>query len=80
MASYEISHRGGSVEYMNEEAGYVWMQRLKAVFNKVIWLNPVEEKYWNYTQSIGMVKQLVEDEMFPLSVKGLEQGISSLSK
>jgi len=80
MASYEISHRGGSVEYMNEEAGYVWMQRLKAVFNKVIWLNPVEEKYWNYTQSIGMVKQLVEDEMFPLSVKGLERGISSLSK
>lgn len=80
MASYEISHRGGSVEYMNEEAGYVWMQRLKAVFDKVIWLNPVEEKYWSYTQSIGMVKQLVADEMFPLSVKGLEQGITSLSK
>ncbi|MFT6733253.1 MAG: hypothetical protein ACJAS9_001438 [Polaribacter sp.] len=80
MASYEISHRGGSVEYMNEEAGYVWMQRLKAVFDKVIWLNPVEEKYWSYTQSIGMVRQLVEDEMFPLSVKGLEQGITSLSK
>lgn len=79
MASYEISHVGGSVEYMNDEPGYVWMQRLKAIFNKVIWLNPVEERYWNYTHSIGMVKQLLEDEMYPLSLNGLEQGIKSLS-
>ena len=79
MASYEITHRGGSVEYMNEEAGYVWMQRLKNVFNKVIWLNPVEETYWNYTQSIGMVKKLVEDEMFPLSISGLDNGIRALT-
>jgi len=79
MASYEITHRDGSVEYMNEEAGYIWMQRLKEVFNNVIWLNPVDERYWNYTQSIGMVKQLVEDQMFPLSLKGLERGIRALS-
>lgn len=79
MASYEISHRGGSVEYMNEEAGYIWMQRLKAVFSKVIWLNPVEERYWNYTQSIGMVKQLIEDEMYPLNLNGMERAIKSLS-
>jgi len=79
MASYEITHRGGSVEYMNEEAGYVWMQRLKNVFNKVVWLNPIEETYWNYTQSIGMVKELVEDDMFPLSISGLDNGIRALS-
>jgi len=79
MASYEISHRGGSVEYMNEEPGYVWMQRLKEVFNKVIWLNPVDESFWNYTQSIGMVQQLVENKMYPLSVNGLERGIKALT-
>ncbi len=79
MASYEISHVGGSVEYMNDEPGYVWMQRLKAIFNKVIWLNPVEESYWNYTHSISMVKQLLEDEMYPLSLNGLERGIKALS-
>ena len=78
MASYEITHPGGSVEYMNDEAGYVWMQRLKEVFTNVIWLNPVDERYWNYTQSIGMVKQLVEDQMFPLTLKGLERGIRAL--
>jgi len=80
MASYEISHRGGSVEFMNEEPGYLWMQRLKATFNKVIWLNPVDPRYWSYTQSISMVQQLVENEMYPLSVNGLERGIDSLSK
>jgi uncharacterized protein with von Willebrand factor type A (vWA) domain len=79
MASYEISHKGGSVEYMNEEPGYIWMQRLKAVFDKVIWLNPVEEQHWDYTHSIGMVKQLVEDQMYPLSLNGMERAIKSLS-
>ncbi|PCJ46436.1 MAG: hypothetical protein COA74_13710 [Gammaproteobacteria bacterium] len=79
MSPYEISHRGGSVEHMNAEAGYVWMQRLKEVFTKVIWLNPVEEKYWEYTQSISIVKDLVENHMYPLSLQGLEDGIKSLS-
>jgi uncharacterized protein with von Willebrand factor type A (vWA) domain len=79
MASYEISHRGGSVEYMNDEPGYLWMQRLTEVFDKVIWLNPVDPRYWNYTQSIGMVQQLVDDKMFPLSVTGLDQAIKALS-
>lgn len=80
MSPYEISHRGGSVEHMNQEAGYVWMQRLIETFNKVIWLNPMEERFWDYTHSIGMVKQLLEDEMYPLSLQGLEQGIKSLSR
>ncbi len=80
MASYEISHRGGSVEHMNNEPGYIWMQRLRDTFNKVIWLNPVEEKYWDYTHSIGMVRELLEDEMYNLSLHGLDDGIKSLSR
>ncbi|MCP3673042.1 MAG: VWA domain-containing protein [Gammaproteobacteria bacterium] len=80
MASYEISHRSGSVEHMNDEPGYIWMQRMRETFDKVIWLNPVEERYWDYTHSIGMVKQLLENEMYPLSLDGLERGIKSLSR
>ncbi|MCW9017851.1 MAG: hypothetical protein OQJ89_12850, partial [Kangiellaceae bacterium] len=79
MAPYEISHAGGSVEHMNEEPGYVWMQRLKSTFDKVVWLNPVEEKYWQYTYSIEMATQLVEGEMYPLTLAGMEQAIKSLS-
>lgn len=79
MASYEISHVGGSVEYMNDEPGYVWMQRLREIYNKVVWLNPVDPRYWDYTHSIGMVKQLLDDKMYPLTLKGLEQAIKQLS-
>jgi uncharacterized protein with von Willebrand factor type A (vWA) domain len=78
MSPYEISHPGGSVEHMNAEAGYVWMQRLKEVFDKVVWLNPVEESYWHYTHSIEMTQQLVEGEMYPLTLSGMERAISSL--
>lgn len=79
MSPYEISHPYGSVEHMNEEPGYVWMQRLKAQFSHVVWLNPVEQDYWRYTHSIGMTQQLLEDEMYPLTLAGMEQAIKSLS-
>ncbi len=80
MSPYEISHRGGSVEHMNEEPGYISMERLTESFDKVIWLNPLEEKYWKYTHSINMVQQLVENKMFPLSLAGLENSIKYLSR
>jgi len=78
MASYEIAHRGGSVEYMNKEAGTIWMQRLKAAFPKIIWLNPVQENHWDYTHSISMVRELVEDKMYGLTLDGLDKGIKAL--
>jgi len=78
MSPYEISHRGGCVEHMNEEAGYVWMQRLTQHFDKVIWLNPIDEKYWGYTHSISMVNQLVENAMYPLTLEGLSSAIKAL--
>jgi uncharacterized protein len=80
MSPYEISHKYGCVEYMNEEPGYVWMQRLTDTFDKVIWLNPSPRNYWRYTQSIQMVEQLIDNKMYPLTVEGIEQGIKFLSK
>ena len=80
MSPYEILQSGGSVEHWNEEAGDVWMRRLKETFEKVIWINPVPEQQWNYTHSIDLTSQLVEGHMYPLTVKGLEEGMSYLSK
>jgi uncharacterized protein with von Willebrand factor type A (vWA) domain len=80
MAPYEISSPGGSVEYQNEESGRVWMQRVVSSFNKLIWINPVEECYWSYTPSISMVRGLVEDRMYPLTLDGLERGMEELSR
>lgn len=80
MAPYEVTSPGGSVEYHNEEAGSAWMQRISRTFDKLIWLNPVEEKYWNYTPSILMLRELVEGNMYPLTLAGLERGVRVLSK
>ena len=80
MAPYEINSPGGSVEYHNAEHGNVWMDRMAKTFDKLVWLNPVQEQYWDYTPSILMLRELVEGKMFPLTLGGLEKGMKLLSK
>ena len=80
MSPYEIAQPGGSVEHWNEEAGEVWMRRLSSTYDKVIWINPVPEEEWEYTQSIVMARQLLEGRMYPFNLKGLEEGMAYLSK
>lgn len=80
MSPYEVMAVGGSVEHFNEEPGAVWMQRLNHHFEKVVWLNPESEKSWNGTQSIVQVKQLMENRMYPLTIKGIEEGMRYLSR
>lgn len=72
MAPYELFSEGGSVEYMNDEAGAVWLQRVRHHFSKTAWLNPEDDRYWNYTQSIAGIKEIFEEHMFPMSLKGVE--------
>jgi uncharacterized protein with von Willebrand factor type A (vWA) domain len=80
MSPYEIAQPGGSVEHWNEEAGEIWMRRILEVYDKVVWLNPVPQDEWEYTQSVAMTRKLLEDRMYPLSLKGLEEGMSYLTK
>jgi uncharacterized protein with von Willebrand factor type A (vWA) domain len=78
MSPYEITYPGGSVEHWNEEAGAVWMQRMQDTFPRAIWLNPEPMKRWQYTPSIQITRELMEDRMYPLTVRGLEEGIRML--
>ena len=80
MSPYEIMVSGGSVEHWNEESGEVWLKRLTDTFEKVVWINPEPQSHWFYTQSIGMTQQLVENHMYPLTVNGLEQAMTYLSR
>ncbi len=81
MSPYEVSSPGGSAEYFNEEAGAVWMQRMQSSFERLIWLNPVRTDYWQYTPSIKLIQQLLGPErMLPMTLAGLEQGMTILSK
>ena len=80
MAPYEITQPGGSIEHWNEEAGAVWMQRLHDHFDKVIWINPLPIDYWGEGGSLGITKQLLNDNMYPMTVEGLADGMRYLSR
>lgn len=80
MSAYEISHPGGSVEHFNEEAGAVWMQRLVNTYPAAIWLNVLPEAHWNYTQSVRLIRDLMQDRMYPLTLGGLDAAMRELSR
>jgi len=80
MSPYEIFSKGGSVEYWNDEPGEVWMRRILDHYNNVAWINPVEEDDWSFYQSIKMIKNLLRDKMYPMSINGIEDCMIQLSK
>ena len=80
MAPYEITHAGGSVEHWNEEPGAHWMARFTELYDKLVWINPTPQETWEYSTSVGMTQNLVNGAMYPLTIRGLEEGMNALSK
>jgi uncharacterized protein with von Willebrand factor type A (vWA) domain len=79
MSPYEITYPGGSVEHWNEEPGTEWMNRILGVYPRAVWINPVPEKYWGNSPSIGIVRQLMGGRMYPLTLGGLDRAMRELS-
>ncbi len=80
MSPYEIAYPGGANEHWNPEAGQVWLQRAREQWNSNLWINPVPEKYWEYTHSISMIREIFEERMVPMTLAGLEQGMRELTR
>ncbi|WP_439471615.1 vWA domain-containing protein [Brevundimonas sp.] len=80
MSPYEITMPGGSVEHWNEEAGAVWLKRATQQWDKVAWLNPSPERYWNYSASVGLIREVIDERMYPLTLEGLEKAMRALAK
>ena len=80
MSPYEVLAPGGSSEYNNEEAGAEWLARFCNAFPKFAWLNPEPESLWQYRQSIAVIKQIMNNRMFPVTIDGLERAMRLLSK
>ncbi len=78
MSPYEIVYAGGSVEHWNEEPGAVWIKRLLNTYPKSIWLNPEPRPRWDYTPSTKLIRELMNDRMFPLTIAGLDDAIKAL--
>ncbi|WP_262696417.1 vWA domain-containing protein [Kordiimonas aquimaris] len=80
MSPYEITYPGGSVEHWNEESGEVWMKRLGNIYQKSVWLNPIPEEHWRYSQSIQIMKTLMQDKMYSLSLSGIDSAMKELRR
>lgn len=78
MSPYEIVYAGGSVEHWNDEPGAVWIKRLLDVYSKAVWLNPEPENRWDYTPSVKLTRELMDERMFPLTISGLDAAIRRL--
>ncbi len=80
MSPYEIAYAGGSVEHWNEEPGEVWMNRALDVYHSSVWLNPIMEDSWEWSQSIQMMKRIMSDRMYPLSLDGIDRAVAELRR
>ncbi len=80
MSPYEIAYPGGANEHMNPEAGHTWLARARDQWPNHLWINPLAEKYWPYTQSIEMIQDIFgADRMVPMTLAGIERGMKVLT-
>jgi uncharacterized protein len=80
MSPYELSHPGGSVEHDNAEPGALWLRRLTQVYASAAWLNPEPRERWGYSQSTGMIREIMAERMYPLTLDGLDEAARALGR
>lgn len=80
MSPYELLSVGGSVEYMSQDTGQAWLKRITDHFDKVAWLNPEAPSYWQYTQTIGLIKDIMQGHMYPMTLHGIEDMTKYLAR
>jgi uncharacterized protein with von Willebrand factor type A (vWA) domain len=80
MSPYEITYPGGSVEHYNEETGAVWLQRITNTYPATVWLNPTQQDHWGYGESVRLIRGLMGDRMFPLTLDGLDAAMRELTR
>ncbi len=80
MSPYEVAYRGGANEHYNDEAGEVWLRRAREQWPDNIWINPTPEQHWPYTRSIAMIREIFENRMYPMTLKGIEGAMKELGR
>ena len=78
MSPYEIAVPGGANEHWNAEPGELWLRRALETWPDHVWLNPVPQNHWRYTQSIRMIDDITGHRMMPLTLEGLTQAMRLL--
>ena len=80
MSPYEIVIPGGGNEHFNDEPGRVWLERAITQWPSYIWINPVIEKYWEYSESTMIIKDIFQNRMVPLTLDGIDKATRILAK
>ncbi len=80
MSPYEIVIPGGGNEHFNDEPGRVWLERAITQWPSYIWINPVIEKYWQYSESTMIIKDIFQNRMVPLTLDGIDKATRILAK
>lgn len=80
MSPYEIVQPGGSVEHMNPEPGAVWLQRVVNTYPATVWLNPEQRGSWDFSQSARLIRDIMNDRMYPLTLAGLDEAMRELTR
>ncbi|MBV7379389.1 vWA domain-containing protein [Maritimibacter dapengensis] len=80
MSPYEIAMPGGANEHWNEEAGVTWLQRARDQWPDHLWINPLPETHWRYTQSVQMISEIFEGRMVPMTLEGIDRGMRELGR
>jgi uncharacterized protein with von Willebrand factor type A (vWA) domain len=80
MSPYEIAYPGGANEHWNAEAGQVWLARARSQWPHHLWINPVPERAWGYTPSVGMIGQIFDGRMVPMTLEGISRGVAALGR
>jgi len=78
MAPYELTNVNGSIYITehNSNPSLNSLHFLSKTFRHAVWLNPETEKQWDYTWTIGVIRQIFP--MFELTLDGLEKAVSYL--
>ncbi|WP_299820128.1 VWA domain-containing protein [uncultured Jannaschia sp.] len=80
MSPYEIAVPGGANEHWNPEAGQIWLERARAQWSRNLWINPLPREHWDHTQSVGMIREIFEGRMVPMTLEGLARGMRLLTR
>jgi hypothetical protein len=78
MAPYELMVADGSI-HIEERSGTPSIECLKFLadtFSHAVWLNPMPEDMWKYTQTVSTIGRIFP--MFELSIDGLEKAVHYL--
>jgi uncharacterized protein with von Willebrand factor type A (vWA) domain len=80
MAPVELMSHDGSI-YFGEYSGKPSIERLRFIaqnFPHAVWFNPVPAYEWQYTRTIGVIRDIFP--MFELTLDGLEKAVTHLMR